>query len=342
MRYELLRAKILRRAVNCTAIGLAAAGISWAAAPAAKSQAAVCDRTCMTGALDDFMAAMAAHQPGNVHWSPSVRTTQNAAPIKPGDGIWATVSKIGDYRVYAAEPEAREGVVISSIEENGIPVLQMTRIKLDAERRVTEAETLIARNGEGQKVQAPPAEDIRPDFREVVPAQERLPRARLVGIVDKYFDAIEQSNGHVVAFADDGYRIENGIRTCNDPHRMVSLTQDPLFAKVSAMSCAEGLSSGIFSYIKSITPRRYPVVDEEHGLVLALIRFNHPGNILTPEVRGVNGELLGNANMMKSEWASHPTSALIAELFKVKNEKVTRVFAVIIRAPYRIPTGWDE
>jgi hypothetical protein len=328
-----------------TRIALAALALASCTVPAFSAPPEAqpgCDRRCIDTFLDGYMSAMVAHQPGSVAWSPSVKTTQNAAPVKPGDGLWATASRIDDYRVYAAEPEANQGVVISAIEENGIPILQMTRLKIDTERRISEAETLIARNGEGQKVKAPPAEDIRGDFRETVPASQRLPRAKLVAIVDKYFDAIEQSNGHVVAFADDGYRIENGIRTCNDPHRMISLTQDPLFLKISAMTCAEGLSSGIFSYIKSITPRRYPVVDLEHGLVLALVRFNHPGNILTPDVRGVHGELLGKANMMQSEWASHPTSALIAELFKVKNEKITRVFAVIIKAPYRIPTGWDE
>jgi hypothetical protein len=334
---------LLRHAARTATATLALASFSVPAFPASTpASSAGCDRSCLNSLLDRYMSAMVAHHAGTLGWSPSAKTTQNAAPVKPGDGLWATASKLDEYRVYAAEPEASQGVVISAIEENGIPVLQMTRLKIDSERRIAEAETLIARNGEGQKVQAPPAEDIQGDFREAVPASQRLPRAKLVSIVDKYFDAIEQSNGHLVAFAPDGYRIENGIRTCNDPHRVASLTQDPLFLKISAMTCAEGLSSGIFSYIKSISPRRYPVVDLEHGLVLALIRFNHPGNILTPEVRGTHGELLGRANMMKSEWASHPTSALIAELFKVKNEQITRVFAVIIKAPYRIPTGWDE
>jgi hypothetical protein len=338
-----MSSRILRRAARGVFVTVTLACL---AAPltsaAADGAVGACDRSCLNGLLEKYMAAMAAHRPETLAWAPSARTTQNAAPVKPGDGLWATASKIDAYSVYASEPAAGAGVVISAIEENGIPVLQMTRLKIDAGRRISEAETLIARNGEGQKVQAPPAEDIRPEYLETVPTAQRLPRATLVGIVDKYFDAIEQSNGRLVAFAADGFRIENGIRTCNDPHRMVGLTPGPLFAQISKMTCAQGLSSGIFSYIKSIAPRRYPVVDLEHGLVLALVRFNHPGNILTPEVRGVNGEILGRADMMKNEWASHPTGALIAELFKVKNEKITRVFAVIVRAPYRIPTGWDE
>jgi hypothetical protein len=319
---------------------------SGACVAASDSQAAVasptCDGSCLSQLLETYMTAMVAHKPDSVKWSPSARTTQNAVPVKPGDGVWQTTSKADDYRVIAVEAAAGQGVVISSMEENGIPELQMTRLKVDATGRISEAENLFARNGEGQKVQAPPAEDIRPDFQEVVPPASRLPRDKLVSIVDKYFDAIEQSNGRIVAFAADGYRIENGVRTCSDPHRVLIPTMEPLFAPVAKMTCAQGLSSGIFSYIKSITPRRYPVVDAEHGLVLALIRFNHPGNILAPEVRDPGGKVLGKADMMKNEWASHPTSALIAELFKVKNEQITRVFAVIVRAPYRASTGWDE
>jgi hypothetical protein len=303
------------------AIWLFATSGACVAAAEPQAPAATCDRNCVAKLLDSYMRAMVAHNPDTVKWSPSARTTQNAALVKPGDGVWQTASNIDDYRVVAVESAAGQGVVISSMEENGIPELQMTRLKVDAAGRINEAESLFARNGEGQKVQAPPAEDIRSDFQESVPVASRLPRARLVSIVDKYFDAIEQSNGAVVAFAAD---------------------MEPLFAPVAKMTCAQGLSSGIFSYIKSIAPRRYPVVDVEHGLVLALIRFNHPGNILGPEVRDPGGKVLGKANMMKNEWASHPTSALIAELFKVKNEQITRVFAVIVRAPYRASTGWDE
>ncbi|MDP9052485.1 MAG: hypothetical protein M3O31_17460 [Acidobacteriota bacterium] len=288
------------------------------------------------------MAAMVAKKPDSVRWAPSLKATQNAAPVKPGDGVWQTASRLDDYRVLAVEPEAGQGVVLSSIDENGIAELQMTRLRVDPGGRISESESLFARNGEGQRVHAPPAEDVRPDYQEALPATDRLRREELVEIVDKYFDAIEKSDGTLVAFAPDGYRIENGVRTCNDPHRALGSGMEPLFGPVARMTCAQGLSSGIFSYIKSITPRRYPVVDREHGLVLALVRFNHPGNILTPEVRGAKGEVVGKADMMRNEWASHPTSALIAELFKVKNGRITRVFAVIVRAPYRAPTGWDE
>jgi hypothetical protein len=325
------------RLVACAVVGTMATTIM-----AATDSVATCDSACMVSFLDTYMKAMVAHDPKSVHFAHDVRITQNAAPLQPGDGIWETLSRLSDYSVYVAEPETGAVAVISSVEENGTPELQMTRLKIDAARRVAESETLIARNGEGQRVLAPPAEDIRPAFREGVPVPERASREELVASVDKYFDAIERSDGRVVAFADDGFRIENGVRTCNDPHRVLSPTQDPMWGRLAKLTCAQGLSSGAFSYIKSITPRRYPVVDREHGLVLALIRFNHPGNILHPQVRGARGEVLGEIDMSKNEWASHPTSALIAELFKVRKGQITRVFAVIVREPYRIPTGWDR
>jgi hypothetical protein len=49
---------------------------------------------------------------------------------------------------------------------------------------------------------------------------------------------------------------------------------------------------------------------------------------------------LGQFNMMHSDWASHPTSALITEVFKIKNRQIVEVAAVIVKVPYRMKTGW--
>ncbi len=101
------------------------------------------------------------------------------------------------------------------------------------------------------------------------------------------------------------------MRTCNNPNAGSPPGRDPVWKKLSAMTCRQGLSSHVFSYIKSIEPRRYEVVDVEHGVVVADPVFNHPGTVLTVDAPG-----LGQFDMSQSDWASHPTSALITEIFQ--------------------------
>ncbi len=137
-------------------------------------------------------------------------------------------------------------------------------------------------------------------------------------------------------FARDGFRIENGTRTCNNP-APVTGGANPDFAKLRGMACADQLSTKIFTYIKSVSPRRIEVVDVDKGLAIAFVRFQHPGNVLF-----VDTPANGRVSQERNPWAIRPTSALIAELFKIEDHKIQRVMAVITNVPYRMPTGWEE
>jgi hypothetical protein len=146
----------------------------------------------------------------------------------------------------------------------------------------------------------------------------------MVAMVGKYFDGIEQGNGDIVPFDKDCIRIENGIQTCPG-----SLT-----SPLGALSCGAQLSTKIFTYIQSVSPRRFPIVDAERGLVLAIVRFNHPATSQTIEVPGRGKMTMGRY----SQW---PNSTQIAELFKVKDRKIKEISAVIVTQAYKAPTGWE-
>jgi hypothetical protein len=75
-------------------------------------------------------------------------------------------------------------------------------------------------------------------------------------------------------------------------------------------------------------------VDSERGLVLAIVRFNHPATSQTVDVPG-------RGKMTMGRYSTWPNSTEIAELFKVKNRKILEVSAVIVTQPYRAPTGWE-
>jgi hypothetical protein len=322
-----------RVALLSCVLGLASV-MAAAEPPPASVSAADCDRACLNDYIDRYLKALVDRDPKQLPWARSARFTENGVSLKPGDGLWATFTGLGTYRLYVDDEPAGQAGLLVVISENGRPALLSLRLKIVA-GQITEAETKVARHGEAQMLVTETLRTAPAIFQESVPEADRPSRGELVKIVDSYFDAIEHNDGSLVPFADDGFRIENGIRTCNNPSPPVRPDVDPAWQHLIAMPCRQGLSSHVFTYIKSIEPRRYEIVDVEHGVVFADSVFNHPGTVLT-----VDSPELGKFNMMHNDWASHPTSALMTEVFKIKNREIVQVSAVIVKVPYRMPPGW--
>jgi hypothetical protein len=305
-----------------------------AAAPALAAESQGCDRACLTGFTDHYLAALTAHDPKRLPVTADVRFTEDGAPMNLGDGLWRTISGLGSFRLDFADPTSGQAGALVLVEENGTPALMALRLKQTG-GKISEVGTVLARKGELQSLKTDLLTEPLPILKQDVPAAERSSRPELLKIVNSYFDAIEKGDGSIVPFAEDGFRIENGIRTCNNPSQQANgLGGD--FAKLGVMKCADQLSTKIFTYIQSVRPRRFEVVDEERGLVLGILRFNHPGDVPYVDTPG-----FGRVSMANNPWAVRPTSALIAELFKVQDHKVQRVMAVITNVPYRMPTGWE-
>ena len=299
---------------------LGAGPYSGGAAAAADSG---CDRTCLNGVIDPYLAAMVAHDPSKLPLAKGVKLTEDGVRLALGDGLWATVSGVGNYKLYFDEPSAGQAGVFALVQENGTPAILELRLKV-VDRKITEIETLVARKETTNFLNTDNLTEVRPIFLETVPAGERPPRAEMVSMVGKYFDGIEQGSGDIVPFDKDCIRIENGIQTC--PGSATS----PL----GALSCGAQLSTKIFTYIHTIEPRRFPIVDDERGLVLAIVRFNHPATQQTVEVPG-------RGKMTMGKYSTWPNSTEIAELFKIKDRKIKEISAVIVTQPYKAPTGWE-
>src|SRR4051812_4900566 len=90
----------------CAATGLLAG-------PAALAQPAtivppVCDRACLNGFLDRYMAALAAKDPSRLPLTREARYTENGVTLKPGDGLWATIDGLGDYKLTFVDPATQQ------------------------------------------------------------------------------------------------------------------------------------------------------------------------------------------------------------------------------------------
>jgi hypothetical protein len=298
-----------------------------AAAPAS------CDRACLNGLVDQYLAAMVAHDPARLPLAKSVKFTEDGVRLKPGDGLWATASGVGSYKLYFDEPGNGGAGVFAVVQENGTPALLALRLKV-VRRQITEIETLVARKQTTAFLNTDALTEPRPIFLEAIPPADRLSRQEMISIVNKYFEGIEQSSGDIVPFDKDCIRIENGIQTTNVTSTSTARLPGAGGFNLLALGCRDQFNTKIFSYIQTVSPRRFPIVDSERGLVLAMVRFNHPGTAQSIEVPGH-----GKVSMGKySQW---PNSTAIAELFKVKDGKIREITAVIVTEAYKAPTGWE-
>ena len=266
-----------------------------------------CDRACLEGFVNDYLAAMVAHDPKRLPVTPNVKFTEDDVALKLGDALWGTASGLGKYKLYFADPEAGQVGFFGTIQENGTGAALALRLKIE-NRKISEVETVVVRSARTAMLMDT-AGSPDPLLLETVPSADRKPRAELIATTNQYFEAIEQGNGKVAPFDPECNRFENGMKTSG------------------TAGCSNQLDTQVFNYIRKIYPRRFLVVDQERGLVFGFFMFNHPGNILWVNVPGE-----GKHDMPAS--AKRPFSVDVAEGFAIRNGKIRKVEALMTALPY--------
>src|SRR4051812_13957510 len=66
---------------------------------------AACDRTCLYGFMDQYLDALVRKQPARLPWAPHARFTENNVELSIGDGLWGTVTGLGDYKLKFADTQ---------------------------------------------------------------------------------------------------------------------------------------------------------------------------------------------------------------------------------------------
>jgi hypothetical protein len=292
-----------------------------AASPTASSG---CDRDCLNGFVDQYLAALVAHDPSKLPHTATAKFSENNVMLELGDGLWATADGVGSYKIYIDDPETGEVGFYGVVSEDGHPGILGARLKL-VNHKVTEIETAMARrDSANSNFPNPEGLKEKPVFYEDVPASERLPREKLVSIANSYFDTIQQNTGKVYApFADDCMRVENGVVTTGNPDG----------TGISKQGCAAQLSTGLLKFVTRCRDRRFVVVDQQKGLVLVNVFFDHAGTV-------TNFKLLDGTEHKVGPPFDRPFSFVMFELFKVKNAKIQQIEAVIQTVPYHMPTPW--
>ena len=325
----------LRVVTNVTAllVFVFALHVNAAPNPAREAPASVeesCDYACVTGLVDQYLKALAAHDPRQIPVADHVKFTENTIPLKLGDALWGTMSGMGTYKLYFADPQAGQGGLEATIRENGTPAILLLRLKV-VNHKITEVETLVHRNAEDaealEKLGHP-----NPVWLQPLGASQKMSRQEMLKTVNRYFEGILHSSGDMVPFDPKCNRILDGYQDTNNPTAKGWFDMGSF--RPDSMGIRENMNTGIWTYIRSIEPRRFVVVDEKMGIVLGMLMFNHPGKVESAEVPGV-----GKVPMPAV--ARRPSSVEAGEFFKIEGGKIRQIEGVTIALPYGSRTGWE-
>ena len=298
------------------------------------SQAAsTCDRACLKGMVDSYLAALVAHDPSRVPIAADARFVEDTVRIKPGEGLWKTATAVPTtFKIYVPDPTAQQVGFIGVMSENGKPIELGLRLKL-RDGQIVEMEHLIARDLPERSLKN--LQTPRPGLLATVPAAERTPRQQMLKIGASYYEALVSADSNDAPFAEDCVRRENGMQTTSNP---APATPGP--GTVSAMSCGPQLKTHRFDYIKRIEPRRVWIADVQTGLVFGLSQFRHPmkeGAVKIVAVPGVSEVSLSGRDGKPIK----PFDMPAAHIFKVRAGKIHEIEAMGFTEGYESKTGWE-
>ena len=293
-------------------LGIVALAAFAASATPALAQAP-CDRACLTKIVDSYFAALLANDARTLPQAARARITDNGAEKKLVDTFWDGAQQIA-YRFDIVNTNRGDtGTETVIVNADGSKTMHMLRLKV-LNGAITEIETIKANQGEADRLWDPDRlTAVSPDLQLSIREAERDSYYALIAAAEGYWRAF-QTNGtpdyHPAPLLPDARRFENGLQT-------TGFVRDGQY--VSAQS---GFDAGRFLN-RNIWDRRYPVVDEERGIVLAIVRF------------GIKGGATSQSTVTAND-------RLVAEFFAVKRGQIQEIQAVLFNLPDAQPTGWPR
>jgi len=191
------------------------------------------------------------------------------------------------------------------------------RLKVEKGKQISEIENLVVRNimmGEIPDIGIPIVvhEEPHPLMMQEIPKDKRLSRADLIAIGNSYFTGLDTDNdGANVPFDPKCQRRENAMVTANNP--------DAAEGSIAWMDCKAQFDTGFSVIVTDIRERRF-IADPVTGLAFAMGYFDHDGAV--------------------NESLTQPYSLIIGEIFKIMDDKIRQIEAVLMTVPYGMESGW--
>jgi len=277
-----------------------------------------CGRNCLIGIADRYMTGLAKQDYAGLPWAKFVRFSENAVPLMVGDGLWGTINGKSTKPLYATDPETGNVAWFGTVKEHGQPAFYGMTLKV-RDHKISTVRSYVARKGVPGPYGDPAKFKADPVFSRVLPPDQRRSRQRMMALVDGYFSTKQQNDGQIFAeFDPDCERVDNGVSTTNG--------DDPA-AKI-VKGCAAQFKRGVYKPVDRIRDRRYPVVDEKRGVVVATAFID----------RAVRETSYHTTDGVKHEIGlKYPNTRGVIEIFKIRNGRIYRIQAVSAFLPYYMP-----
>ncbi len=232
-----------------------------------------CDRACLKSTLDQYLNAVIKHDPSAAPLSAGFRQTDDAVVIRAGmGGTWKSVTRLGKLQRRYVDAVTGQAAYFGTVEEGADEAIVTVRVKVE-NRKITEAEWLIARKGDpglnGPRQPDQPGNFFNPEYLATNPPREKLDpkqpkssREGMLAATNSYFDGITTHDGSIIMAHQGCIRIENGAPPGGG--RGGAAKGGP------APDCTSNLQN---INVELVAARRYPIVDEEAGIVLAIAVF---------------------------------------------------------------------
>ncbi|MGA0805071.1 MAG: hypothetical protein ACO3PV_00965 [Pseudohongiellaceae bacterium] len=309
--------------MNKTFLAVCIAALALLGQGSAQAQAPACDERCLTDIAQQYLQDVVTQDWSKLPWADRVRYTENNVAMMIGDGFWGAGPTIVGEGLYLADASTGNVEWWGITAEPGQAAYHGLRLQIE-NREITEVESYLGREGTPDLFAA--VADYRLDaaFSTALGDDARTPRDRMVALVDGWFNSRQLNDGKVfTSIADDCVRTVNGLDT----------TQDEYWAAQLARGCRQQLELGLYKPVDRIRARRYPVVDEETGVVVALSLEDHAVRYLDYSSTDGSG--------LKVE-VPYPSTRGRLELFKIKDGAITRIDGVSVFLPYYIHSLWDS
>ncbi len=182
---------------------------------AGTAQARSGERKNLEAMLDVYLAALADNDPSALPVTANATFIEQNQPLALGEGTWRTVSGIGAYKHYYVDVENSRVGFIGTAWENGIPALLDVLLQVEGDRICAVESYLIRDPIGGQRLNQQAGLDEA--WLEQVPPGKRASRARLIELVDRYFQSLQRNDGKgdYSFFDRECNRYDHGLQTTN-------------------------------------------------------------------------------------------------------------------------------
>jgi hypothetical protein len=299
-------------------------------------------RTMTSMAMEGYLKALLAHDSSTLPLSPTLKATENAEPSDLKSGLWTQASKIGSYAFTVTDRLTNQHGFVGLIWRGDKDAsLVSIRIKVNQQGQIEESEIIVGLDRFPGTTGTDPKTltTWRPDFGTVVPVEKRLSREKLQAIAASYYDGVNNCTPEKVPLSHTGNRVENGTRITNTSTfsfadgMYESLDPNVTIPNFAEWSAKEQFDRGLWN-ADTVAGARFPLIDVEHGLVMAYALYQSWTKSDVLDVKGVGKvRRLGVKDRMG-------VSLCMMELFKIRDEEIHDMESVWFVGPYPMESGW--